>query len=145
MIIHARLHPVWPPPEAASAPLAGAVNVTVTPVTGLFPESSTVAWSDVANVVLTVALCGACLKACEACERSCNETFHYCYTQVAAGKKEYAKALHLVADCAKFCDLSADLAGVTFAGQIVAAPKRLAGRSSRNAADNTPTPSTPNP
>jgi hypothetical protein len=28
---------------------------------------------------------------------------------VAAGKKEYAKALHLVADCAKFCDLSADL------------------------------------
>ena len=23
--------------------------------------------------------------------------------------KEYAKALHLVADCAKFCDLSADL------------------------------------
>ena len=50
-----------------------------------------------------------CLKACEACERSCNETFHYCYTQVAAGKKEYAKALHLVADCAKFCDLSADL------------------------------------
>jgi hypothetical protein len=50
-----------------------------------------------------------CLKACEACERSCNETFHYSYTQVAEGKKEYAKALHLVADCAKFCDLSADL------------------------------------
>ena len=50
-----------------------------------------------------------CLKACEACERSCNETFHYCYTQVAAGKKEYAKVLHLVVDCGKFCDLSADL------------------------------------
>ena len=32
-----------------------------------------------------------CLKACEACERSCNETFHFCYTQVAAGKKEYAR------------------------------------------------------
>src|SRR4051812_9125653 len=31
------------------------------------------------------------------------------YTQVDAGKKEYAKALHLVADCARFCDLSAAL------------------------------------
>jgi hypothetical protein len=28
---------------------------------------------------------------------------------VAEGKKEHAKALHLVADCARFCDLSADL------------------------------------
>ena len=28
---------------------------------------------------------------------------------MAEGKKEHAKALHLVADCAKFCDLSADL------------------------------------
>jgi hypothetical protein len=50
-----------------------------------------------------------CLKACEACERSCNETFHHCYQQLAQGKKEHAKALHLVADCGKFCDLSADL------------------------------------
>ena len=50
-----------------------------------------------------------CLKACESCERTCNETFHHCYTKVAEGKKEHAKALHLVADCARFCDLSADL------------------------------------
>jgi len=28
---------------------------------------------------------------------------------VAEGKKEHAKALHLVADCAKFCNLSSDL------------------------------------
>ena len=27
-----------------------------------------------------------CLQACEACERSCNETFHHCYTQLATGK-----------------------------------------------------------
>src|SRR3954454_18700198 len=33
-----------------------------------------------------------CLKACEACERSCNETFHYCYTQVAEGKKHGQRA-----------------------------------------------------
>ena len=50
-----------------------------------------------------------CLKACEACERSCNKTFQHCYLQVAAGKKEYAQVLHLVVDCGKFCDLSADL------------------------------------
>ncbi len=50
-----------------------------------------------------------CIKACQGCARSCNETFHHCYEQVAQGKKEHAKALHLVADCAKFCNLSADL------------------------------------
>jgi hypothetical protein len=50
-----------------------------------------------------------CLKACQQCARSCNETFHHCCEQVAAGKKEHAKALRLVADCAKFCDLSSDM------------------------------------
>jgi hypothetical protein len=50
-----------------------------------------------------------CIKACQECSRSCNETFHHCYDQVAQGKKEHAKALRLVADCAKFCNLSADM------------------------------------
>jgi hypothetical protein len=50
-----------------------------------------------------------CQKACQDCARSCNETFHHCYEQVAAGKKEHANALRLVADCAKFCSLSADM------------------------------------
>ncbi len=50
-----------------------------------------------------------CIRTCQECARSCNETFHHCYEQVAEGKKEHAKALHLVADCAKFCDLSSDL------------------------------------
>jgi hypothetical protein len=50
-----------------------------------------------------------CLKACQECARSCNETFHHCCEQVAEGKKEHAKALHLVADCARFCDLSSDM------------------------------------
>jgi hypothetical protein len=40
------------------APLAGAVNVTVTPLSGLLPASLTVACSAVVNAVLTVALCG---------------------------------------------------------------------------------------
>jgi hypothetical protein len=50
-----------------------------------------------------------CTKACQECSRSCNETFRHCYDQVAQGKKEHAKALRLVADCAKFCNLSADM------------------------------------
>ncbi len=50
-----------------------------------------------------------CIRTCQDCSRSCNETFLHCYEQVAEGKKEHAKALHLVADCAKFCNLSADL------------------------------------
>ncbi len=50
-----------------------------------------------------------CIRTCQECSRSCNETFRHCYEQVAEGKKEHAKALHLVADCAKFCNLSSDL------------------------------------
>jgi hypothetical protein len=42
-------------PEAL---LAGALNVTVTPLTGLPPESFTVATRALAKAVLTVALCG---------------------------------------------------------------------------------------
>jgi hypothetical protein len=51
----------------------------------------------------------SCLKNCLACKRECDEAFHHCATAVAEGKKEYAKALHLVADCAAFCDLAATL------------------------------------
>src|SRR5690242_11494628 len=39
------------------APLVGAVNVTVAPLTGLFPASVTVATNGAANAVLTAALC----------------------------------------------------------------------------------------
>src|SRR5262249_19042077 len=47
------------------------------------------------------------LKACSDCARVCDETFHHCYMMVAEGKKEHAKALHLLSDCAGFCGLSA--------------------------------------
>jgi hypothetical protein len=50
-----------------------------------------------------------CLKACQGCAKACDEAFHHCTTQVAEGKKEHAKALQYVADCAKFCDLSAGM------------------------------------
>jgi hypothetical protein len=50
-----------------------------------------------------------CLKACTDCARTCNETFHHCYMQVAEGKRDHAKPLHLVSDCVGFCSLSASL------------------------------------
>jgi hypothetical protein len=49
---------VTPPAKVPLAPLDGAVNVTVTPLTGLLNESFTVACSCVAKAVFTVALCG---------------------------------------------------------------------------------------
>jgi hypothetical protein len=48
-----------------------------------------------------------CLKACADCAKACDQTFHHCYTKLAEGKKEHAKALHLSSDCAGFCGLSA--------------------------------------
>ena len=47
-----------PPAKVPLAPLDGAVNVTVTLLTGLFPASFTVACSCVVKAVLIVALCG---------------------------------------------------------------------------------------
>lgn len=47
-----------PPAKAPLAPLVGAVKVTVTPLTGLFEASLTVAWNAVVKAVFTVALCG---------------------------------------------------------------------------------------
>src|SRR5436190_1962440 len=42
----------------ALAPLPGAPNVTVTPLTGLLKLSVTVAWNAVPKAVFTVVLCG---------------------------------------------------------------------------------------
>jgi hypothetical protein len=47
----------------APAPVAGDVNVTVTPLTGFESISSTVATNGAANAVLTVVLCGVPLVA----------------------------------------------------------------------------------
>ena len=47
-----------PAAKAPLAPLAGAANVTVAPLTGLLEASFTVTCSCVPNAVLTVALCG---------------------------------------------------------------------------------------
>jgi hypothetical protein len=46
------------PAKVPLAPVAGAAKVTTTPLTGLPPESFTVAWSALAKAVLIVADCG---------------------------------------------------------------------------------------
>jgi len=48
-----------------------------------------------------------CLKACADGARACDETFHHCVMEVAAGKKEHARSVQLLSDCAGFCALSA--------------------------------------
>ena len=48
-----------------------------------------------------------CLKACGDCAKMCDETFHHCLMLLAEGKKEHAKPLQYVSDCAGFCALSA--------------------------------------
>jgi len=52
-----------PPANVPLAPLAGALKVTVTPLTGFPPPSFTVATRGAANAVLIVALCGVPLVA----------------------------------------------------------------------------------
>jgi hypothetical protein len=46
-----------PPANVPLAPLAGGVNVTTTPLTGLLPASVTVATKGAANAVLIAVLC----------------------------------------------------------------------------------------
>ena len=50
-----------------------------------------------------------CAAACLDCEKMCNHAFHHCYQQVQAGKKDYAKALHLCVDCGDVCSTSGKL------------------------------------
>jgi len=51
------------PAKMPLAPVDGAVNVTITPLTGCDPLSSTVATSGAANAVSMVAVCGVPLVA----------------------------------------------------------------------------------
>ncbi|MBA4066941.1 MAG: hypothetical protein C0501_25185 [Isosphaera sp.] len=50
-----------------------------------------------------------CAKVCADCLVECEKNFHHCFKLVEAGKKEHAKAMHLSADCAEFCGISAKL------------------------------------
>jgi hypothetical protein len=48
-----------------------------------------------------------CAEACGHCEAACNEAFHHCVVQAAAGKPQHARMAQMVVDCAAFCTLSA--------------------------------------
>ena len=48
-----------------------------------------------------------CAEACGHCEAACNEAFHHCISQAAAGKAEHGRMAQMVVDCAAFCTLSA--------------------------------------
>jgi len=50
-----------------------------------------------------------CLDACSDCAKICDITFHHCATLVAEGKKDHAHSMHMAADCAEFCRLSATM------------------------------------
>jgi len=43
------------------------------------------------------------------CMVECNQAFHHCFMQIAAGKKEHSKAAHAALDCAEMCSTSAAL------------------------------------
>ncbi len=51
----------------------------------------------------------ACCDACDECAKACNRAFHHCLAQAALGKTIHAKMAQMVADCAAFCTLSAEM------------------------------------
>jgi hypothetical protein len=71
-----------------------------------------------------------CLKACSECARACDETFHHCYKEVAEGKRDHAKPLHYLSDCAGFCGLSACMIAKHSPAQWLATRPRPSSRSS---------------
>ena len=48
-----------------------------------------------------------CLKACGDCAKSCDMSFHHAVMEMSGGKKDAAKVVQLLSDCASFCGLSA--------------------------------------
>jgi hypothetical protein len=50
-----------------------------------------------------------CAKNCAETMNSCNKGFHHCYRQVAEGKKEHARTMHLCVDRAEICGTAAAL------------------------------------
>jgi hypothetical protein len=51
----------------------------------------------------------SCADICEDCAKACNNAFHHCVTQAAAGKGTHAPMAQIAADCAAFCSLSAQM------------------------------------
>jgi hypothetical protein len=47
------------------------------------------------------------MKICSECAKACDHAFHHALLQLAEGKEVPARAVQLLADCAKSCGLSA--------------------------------------
>jgi len=55
------------------------------------------------------AIMTACCDTCSECAKACNRAFHHCLAQAIEGKAIHAKMAQMVADCAAFCALSAEM------------------------------------
>jgi hypothetical protein len=84
--------------------LLGALSITATGWVGVIGRAARAENEDQRDQVHE-----SCRKNCQACKRECDQAFHYRRGKLAKGEKGYANALHLVADCTAFCDLSATL------------------------------------
>ena len=50
-----------------------------------------------------------CCNTCDDCAKACNKAFHHCVTQAGMGKAPHARTAQITADCAAFCELSAQM------------------------------------
>jgi hypothetical protein len=50
-----------------------------------------------------------CGDTCGDCAKACNKAFHHCITQAGLAKGQHARMAQMVADCAAFCALSAEM------------------------------------
>jgi uncharacterized protein (DUF1501 family) len=70
--------------------------------------------ADDADKGKALADCGCkCTEACSNAMNWCNETFLYASREATAGKRDYAKVMHLWNDCGEICGSSAKLVART--------------------------------
>jgi hypothetical protein len=81
----------------------GAVAIVLAGVAGL------AAWADDKPAGKADAYHDQCAKACADCMQQCEKDFHHCAHCVTEGKKEYARAMNLCADCGDLCGATAKL------------------------------------
>ncbi len=81
-----------------------AAGLTALSVTGIVRADDKPSHKDHSQATMTME---ECIKNCGECAKACDMAFHHCVMEVGKGKKEHAKAVQLLSDCAGFCGLSA--------------------------------------
>ena len=94
---------MWKRREILGALGTGAASLALLP-TATATANSGLDDSDAKNAAMKKSCCDACGD----CAEACNKAYHYCLEQASAGKSRHAKIAQTIADCAAFCDLSAD-------------------------------------